>query len=156
MSGIPPSRSPQAILLRLSICCQPRMSARNYFSRLLRELKHLCALFTFGNGLVQVLWLPEFTLPVEGTHIVEKNATLVRWHVEKFNMCTCFCHKLWEDRSAIIKPCLCEIVVRSGTVHLVRLGSSVSSIVRTCHSVETTRSREAGVNSSGRKRLPRL
>ena len=47
-------------------------------------------LFTFGNRLVQVLWSPEFTLPVEGTHIVGEDATLVRWHVEKFNVCTCF------------------------------------------------------------------
>ena len=35
-------------------------------------------LFTFGsNRLVQVLWSPEFTLPVEGIHVVVENATLV-------------------------------------------------------------------------------
>ena len=39
-------------------------------------------LITFGNRLVQVLWCLEFTLPVEGTHVVEENATLARWHVK--------------------------------------------------------------------------
>ena len=60
------------------------------------EKCHICdlELFTFGNTLVQVLWSPEFTLPVEGTHVVEENATLVRGHVEKFNVCTCFSFKL--------------------------------------------------------------
>ena len=46
------------------------------------------------NRLVQVLWFPEFTLPVEGTHFVEEEATLVRWHVEEFNVCNCFSHRL--------------------------------------------------------------
>ena len=44
------------------------------------EKWHICdiELFTFGNRLVQVLWLPEFTLPLKGNHIVVENATLVR------------------------------------------------------------------------------
>ena len=49
---------------------------------------------------------------VQGRHIVEENPPLVRWHVEKFNVCTCFSHRLREDRSAKIKPCLCESVVK--------------------------------------------
>ena len=69
----------------------------------------------------QVLWSPEFTFLVKGTHIVEDGATLVRRHVEKFNVCTSFSHRLWEGRSAIIKPCLCELVIRSSTVHPVRV-----------------------------------
>ena len=75
-------------------------------------------LLTFGTRLVQVLWSPQFTLPVERTHIVEENATLVHWHVKKLNVCNCFYHRLRKDRSAIIKPCLCESVVRGSTVHL--------------------------------------
>ena len=77
--------------------------------------------FTFDNRLVQVLWSPEFTLLVERTHVVEENATLVRWHVKEFNVCTCFSRRLREDRSATIKPCLRVIVVRGSTVHLVRV-----------------------------------
>ena len=46
--------------------------------------------FTFDNRLVQVLWSPEFTLLVERNHVVEENATLVRWHVKEFNVCKCF------------------------------------------------------------------
>ena len=57
----------------------------------------------------------------EGTHIVEENTAPVRWHVVKFSVCTCFPHRLREDRSATIKPCLCEFVFRCGTVHLVRV-----------------------------------
>ena len=34
------------------------------------------------------------TLPVEVTHIGKEDATLVCWHVEKFNACTCFLHRL--------------------------------------------------------------
>ena len=33
-----------------------------------------------------VLCLREFTLPVEGTHVVEEDATLVRWHVINVNV----------------------------------------------------------------------
>ena len=111
LSGIRPSHSPQATALGLSISCQPLPSETHAFEPL-----------TFGNRLVQILRSLEFTLPVEGTHTVEENATLVRWHVKKnFNVCTCFSHRLREDRSAMIKPCLYESVIRGSTVHPVRV-----------------------------------
>ena len=43
--------------------------------------------YSHNIRLVQVLWFPTFTLPVDGTHIVEEKAIRVRW---KFNVCTCF------------------------------------------------------------------
>ena len=111
------SHSPQATFLRLSISCQPSLSethARSSFPRILwvvTNWRH----WTFH------LWQKACSGSlVSGTHssswkkpfFFEENAALVRWQVFKFNACTCFPHRLREDGSAIIKPCLCEFVFR--------------------------------------------
>ena len=57
-------------------------------------------IFTFGSRLIQVLWFPEFTLPIEGTEIVEEDAALVSWYVDELNVFTYFltdCGKI-DDR----------------------------------------------------------
>ena len=64
-------------------------------------------LFTFGNRLLQVLFLSQVHLLVEGTH-VEEDAALVRRHVANVNVCALLSHRFWVDTSAEIKPCFCE------------------------------------------------
>ena len=71
--------------------------------------------------LVHFLSFPKFTLPIEGTHVVEDDAALVRWHVEKVNVGACLTQGLWEDASTIIKPSSCEGVFTGGTVHPFRV-----------------------------------
>ena len=54
--------------------------------------------------LVHVLSLPKFALLVEGTHVVEEDAALIRRHVVEVNGSSCLSHGLWEDASTEIKP----------------------------------------------------
>ena len=46
--------------------------------------------FIFGDRLIQVLWSPEITLPIERSQIVEEDAAFVSWYVEKLNVFTYF------------------------------------------------------------------
>ena len=59
------------------------------------------------DGFVHVVSLPKFTLSVEGTHVIEEEAALVRRHVAEVNVWGYLFHGLWEDASTIIKPCSC-------------------------------------------------
>ena len=56
--------------------------------------------FTLGERLIQVLWPQEFALPIERTKIVEEDAALLSWYVEKLDVFTYFltdCGKI-DDR----------------------------------------------------------
>ena len=64
---------------------------------------------------MHVLSLLKFTLPVEGFHVVEEDAALIRRHVVEVNVWACLSHGLWEDASTIIKR---AGVFVGGTVHL--------------------------------------
>ena len=53
---------------------------------------------------------------------------MLYWYVDtlqKINVWACFLRGLWEDASAIIKPCFCVGVFGGGTVHLFRVLSEV-------------------------------
>ena len=50
----------------MSISISPKFSEKCQFCDI--------ELFTFGTKVVKVLWFPEFTLPVERTHIVKENS----------------------------------------------------------------------------------
>ena len=73
-------------------------STTNFFSSVGKlsasAVKITIVLFLLADGLVQVLWFPDFTLPFKGTHIVVEGATLTRRRVEEINVCTCFSHRL--------------------------------------------------------------
>ena len=77
------------------------------------------------NRLINVVSFPKFTLSVEGTHVVEEDAALTRWHVIEIDVWACFPHGLWEDTSAIVKPCFCVGVFGGGTVRVFRVLSEV-------------------------------
>ena len=51
---------------------------------------------------MHVLNSPKFTLSVEGTHVVEEDAALIRRQVVEVNVWACLSHGLWEDASTII------------------------------------------------------
>ena len=70
---------------------------------------------------MHVLNPPKFTLSVEGTHVVEKDAALILRHVVEVNVWACLFHGLWEDAWTIIKPCSCVGVFVGGTMHLFRV-----------------------------------
>ena len=113
LSGIPPSHN-------LPIVALHRAYLFSQNSR--RNDRSVILYFSFfGNRLTQVLWFSEFTLPIERTHIIEKNTALVLWHVKMFNVCTCFFQQIAGKTSTVFKPCLCVNVVKGGAVYLVRV-----------------------------------
>ena len=92
LSGIPPRHSPQATSFRLSVSCQPLLSRSNARGCLQNALRSdnsatlnfrplVIGLFRFSD-----LWTSLFRLK---EHIVEDDATLLRWHVKNINFCDC-------------------------------------------------------------------
>ena len=82
--------------------------------------------FTLGCRLIQVLWLPEFALPIEGTQIVEEDAALLSWYEEKLDVFTHFlkdCEKI-DDRLKSNHACVVNII-RCSTVNLVQVRAEI-------------------------------
>ena len=120
------SQCPQATVLRLLISCQPPLSethARSCFPRILWVVTnrrhwtfHLWQQACSGSlvsGIHSSGWRNPFCCRECCT------GTLASYKVQRVYLF--FPHRLREDKSVIIKPCLCEFVFRSSMVHLVRV-----------------------------------
>ena len=54
---------------------------------------------------MNILSFPKFTLLVEGTHVGEEDAALIRWHVVEINVWACFSHGRCFDNNQTMLLC---------------------------------------------------